>query len=139
MKKLRLSQCISSQANDLHFRGDNISSVVDRLVRLAAKITESYASDIVYHANYLLDVAKNGKAESFLLTFRESGIERYDISDVVDDACHPMSAFKILEMPKSFTGYDYPPTYIQCWMVETFLNEYGERTTILRRVEINFA
>ena len=29
-------------------RGDNVSDVIDRMIRVTAKVTEHYASDIVY-------------------------------------------------------------------------------------------
>lgn len=53
---------------------DNISAVIDKMIRLAAKLTEYYASDIVYDIENLKDAVENGKEHDVLLFFRESGV-----------------------------------------------------------------
>ena len=58
-------------------RGDNVSSVVDRMVRVATKITECYASDIVLWCNKLNDSIKARDTLTCTLNFREYGVDLY--------------------------------------------------------------
>ena len=58
-------------------RGDNVSSVVDRMVRVATKITECYASDIVLWCNKLNDSIKARDTLTCTLNFREDGVDLY--------------------------------------------------------------
>lgn len=54
---------------------ENISSIVDKMIRLAAKLTERYASDIVYDIVDLSNAVKEEKPLDHLLFFRENGVE----------------------------------------------------------------
>lgn len=54
---------------------ENISSIVDKMIRLAAKLTECYASDINYDIEYLKSAVKEKKPLDHLLCFREDGVE----------------------------------------------------------------
>ena len=51
----------------------NISNISDRMVRLAAKITEIYAGDIFYDIDTLNRVVESGKNHAWLLCLREDG------------------------------------------------------------------
>ncbi len=53
---------------------DNISDVVDKLIRLTAKITERYASDIYYDINSLHRCLEEHEPYDRVLFFRESGV-----------------------------------------------------------------
>lgn len=53
---------------------ENISSIIDKLIRLSAKLTEYYASDIVYDIESLNNAVKNGDSFDKLLFFRECGV-----------------------------------------------------------------
>lgn len=53
---------------------DNISSVIDKMIRLTAKLTECYASDIIYDIDNLKDAVENGIEYDALLFFRECGV-----------------------------------------------------------------
>ena len=53
---------------------ENISNVIDKLVRLTAKLTECYASDIIYDIEALNDAVKNGNELDKVLFFRECGV-----------------------------------------------------------------
>ena len=64
---------------------ENISSVVDKLIRLAAKITESYASDIVYDINALTAFIEEKYPHDKILFFRESGVSTYNTEMVEKD------------------------------------------------------
>lgn len=56
-------------------RTENISTVVDKMIRLAAKLTERFASDIDYDIEYLKSAVKEKKPLDYLLCFREDGVE----------------------------------------------------------------
>ena len=58
---------------------ENISSIVDKLIRLTAKITEQYAGDIIYDINTLRNNMANHKAYDKVLFFRESGVWVVDV------------------------------------------------------------
>lgn len=58
----------------------NISNISDRMVRLAAKITEIYAGDIFYDIDTLNRVVESGKNHAWLLCLREDGTCLHDIS-----------------------------------------------------------
>lgn len=61
-------------------RGDNVSSVIDRMVRVAAKITEHYASDVVLWCGKLNDAIKTHDTIVCTLNFREDGVDLYEQS-----------------------------------------------------------
>lgn len=52
----------------------NVSSIIDKLIRLSAKLTESYAGDIVYHINALKESVEQRRPMDVLLFFREQGV-----------------------------------------------------------------
>ena len=53
----------------------NISSIIDKLIRLAAKLTERFASDIVYDIAGLESAMQTKTPLDHLLFFRECGVE----------------------------------------------------------------
>lgn len=53
---------------------DNISGVIDALLRITTKVTDAYASDILFTIQKLQAAMKQGKPFSALLLFRESGV-----------------------------------------------------------------
>ena len=55
-------------------RSDNISSIIDKMIRLTAKLTECYGSDIIYDIDNLRDAVDNGIEYDALLFFRECGV-----------------------------------------------------------------
>lgn len=60
-------------------RGTNISSIIDAMLRVTTKITEHYASDIVYTIEKLKDAVERSKSMHILLTFREDGVDEYSV------------------------------------------------------------
>lgn len=54
--------------------GKNISGILDRLIRLTAKYTSYYASDILYEINELYKAHENKSNYVTYLFFRESGV-----------------------------------------------------------------
>lgn len=61
--------------------GANISDVLDRLLRVTTKLTESYASDICYLIPTLLDENREGNLKSRLIFFREGGVSWTKLDD----------------------------------------------------------
>ena len=61
---------------------ENISDVVDKLVRLTAKITERFASDIYYDIKSLYDCLDEHEYYDRVLFFRESGVWTVSVEDL---------------------------------------------------------
>ena len=61
---------------------ENISDIVDKMVRLAAKITERYASDIYYDIKSLYHCLEEHEPYDRVLFFRESGVWTVGIEDL---------------------------------------------------------
>lgn len=59
----------------------NISNVIDRMIRVTAKVTEYFASDIIYDINALTKAVDEGNRFAKLLRFRDGGVHSKDISD----------------------------------------------------------
>ena len=53
---------------------ENVCNIIDKMIRLTAKVTERWASDIVYDINELTDAIKNKKSIDNVLFFRENGV-----------------------------------------------------------------
>lgn len=74
--------------NGITSETENVCNVIDKMIQLAAKVTEHWASDIVYDINELTDAIKNKESIGKILFFRENGVttretnklttERYD-------------------------------------------------------------
>lgn len=60
---------------------DNISTIIDKMIRLTAKLTECYASDIIYDIDNLKAAVKEGKPYDMLLFFRECGVTTRDTTE----------------------------------------------------------
>lgn len=60
---------------------DNISNIIDKMIRLTAKLTENYASDIIYDIADLNNAVKEKKLLDNLLFFRENGVTTKQIKD----------------------------------------------------------
>lgn len=60
----------------------NMSAIYDKMVRLTAKLTESYASDILY---YFQDIEATKETPQFrLFAFRENGVNQMAVKDLID-------------------------------------------------------
>ncbi len=59
---------------------DNVSIVIDKLIRITAKVTEQFAGDIWYDIRTLLDAQEGRTALNEILIFRESGISTHPVS-----------------------------------------------------------
>lgn len=64
---------------------ENVSSVIDKMIRLAAKLTENYASDIFYDIADLNNAVREKKPLDNLLFFRENGVTTIETTDLDAD------------------------------------------------------
>ena len=53
---------------------ENVCNIIDKMIRLTARVTERWASDIVYDINELTDAVKNKKSIDEIIFFRENGV-----------------------------------------------------------------
>lgn len=57
--------------------GENVSYIVDKLIRLTAKLTEHFAGDIMYTITEYQKHVANGNDFDEVLAFREGGVNNY--------------------------------------------------------------
>mgnify|MGYP007025964878 CR=1 FL=1 len=70
--------------------GENYSTIFDRLIRLTAKLTESYAGDIYYELSEIEKLIERSQPFDRILCFRECGVnscwretvEGYDLREL---------------------------------------------------------
>ena len=67
-------------------RSENISNIIDKLVRLTAKLTERFASDIIYDIDALNNAIKGNETFDRLLFFRECGVTAWATADFDESA-----------------------------------------------------
>ena len=66
-------------------KANNIVEVADKLIYLAAKLTDRFASDIIYDIDYLRDNIRCNTPVDRLLFFRDQGVTARSTSVVTDD------------------------------------------------------
>ena len=84
---------------------DNISDVVDKLVRLTAKITERYASDIYYDIKSLYHCLEEHEPYDRVLFFREGGVwtvNTNELDEYTDMITH-IQAWRLVHDPENMT------------------------------------
>lgn len=96
------------------YKGENNSSIVTKMVQLAGRLCERYASDIIYDANAFIRAIDEHKDFDEYLFFRESGVTAFTPEDV---------------------GAIESTDYIQAWHL-TYKAETEEQE--FTRVSINF-
>ena len=84
MKTIKITNYSCNDNGTISF-SENISNVIDKMIRLTAKLTECYASDIVYDIENLNDAVKGKETYDCLLFFRECGVtacntEKFDVN-----------------------------------------------------------
>lgn len=113
---------------------DNVSDVIDRMIRVVAKVTELYASDIVYSINNLQDAIKNKTSMCLLLGFRDGGVNSFPLR--LAEKGEDLGKYMLASYPD---GSMPDPTslnsqnYIQFWALETHPEKrdtYGDSEVI---------
>ena len=102
--------------------GHNISTIVDKMIRLAAKNTEYYASDIIYEVDRLKQAVREEQELDIYIGFREGGVSSYESAEHVSltyDA--PLSCIRDI---------------IQWWRLRHIPNRGHDAQTILIRVDL---
>ena len=79
---------------------ENISDVVDKLVRLSAKITERFASDIYYDIKSLYQYLDEHESYDRVLFFRESGVWTVSIEEL-DKMVDYIQAWRLTHDPEN--------------------------------------
>lgn len=73
--------------------GTNYSRVITKMVHLAGRICEQYASDIVYDASSFIEAIENKKNYDRYLFFRESGVTALAPEDI--ECIHGISYIQV--------------------------------------------
>ena len=79
---------------------ENISDIVDKLVRLTAKITERFASDIYYDIKSLYHCLDQYEPYDRILFFRETGVWTVDYEEV-DRVFDYIQAWRLTHNPEN--------------------------------------
>ena len=81
---------------------ENISNIVDKLIRISAKITERFAGDIYYDIKSLYRCVEEHEPYDRVLFFRESGVWTVNVDELCDMIDH-IQAWKLTHDPESMT------------------------------------
>ena len=82
MKKVKISNYSSFNNYTVKDQGTNHSDIVTKMVQLAGRLCERYASDIIYDANaFIKAIEKKQDFERFLF-FREMGVTAFKMEDI---------------------------------------------------------
>ena len=79
---------------------DNVSNIVDKLIRLSAKITERFAGDIYYDIKSLYRCVEEHEPYDRVLFFRESGVWTVNVDELCDMIDH-IQAWRLTHKPES--------------------------------------
>ena len=79
---------------------ENISNIVDKLIRLSAKITERFAGDIYYDIKSLYRCVEEHEPYDRVLFFRESGVWTVNVDEFCDMIDH-IQAWRLTHDPES--------------------------------------
>ena len=79
---------------------DNISTIVDKLIRLSAKITERFAGDIYYDIKSLYRCLEEHELYDRVLFFRESGVWTVNAHEL-DDMVEHIQAWRLIHDPNT--------------------------------------
>lgn len=72
--------------------GENYSTIFDKLIRLTAKLTESFAGDIYYELSEIEKLIERSQPFDRILCFREYGVNSYWRETVEECALCKLSA-----------------------------------------------
>lgn len=79
--------------------GENVSNVFDRLLRITTKITERYASDILYVIDAFHDTRAKNQQFYRILAFREEGVNAYKSVNDIHDVSEFIQVWELVYMP----------------------------------------
>lgn len=84
---------------------DNISSIMSRMIQIAGRLCENYASDIYYTLCSYDDAVRKNYEYDRLITFYESGvIERQIENDTVNSKSDGIQYWRLTWNPKEHAG-----------------------------------
>lgn len=98
----------------------HLQSIKEELIRLSVKITEHFASDILYPIDEMLQAVTNRTVYRKLLCFREYGVDSVDVES------HGTQSFYVT----AFLN----PAIIQYWLLD--VDPVGDCTVTLKRVGV---
>ena len=79
---------------------ENISDIVDKLIRLAAKITERFASDIYYDIKSLYNCLEERESYDRVLFFRECGVWTVSVEEL-DSMVDNIQSWRLTHDPEA--------------------------------------
>ena len=79
---------------------ENISNIVDKLIRISAKITERFAGDIYYDIKSLYRCVEEHEPYDRVLFFRENGVWNVNVDELCDMIDH-IQAWRLTHDPES--------------------------------------
>jgi hypothetical protein len=79
---------------------ENVSNIVDKLIRISAKITERFAGDIYYDIKSLYRCVEEHEPYDRVLFFRESGVWTVNVDELCDMIDH-IQAWRLTHNPES--------------------------------------
>ena len=82
MKNVKISNYSSFDNYVVKDQGTNHSDIVTKMVQLAGRLCERYASDIVYDANAFIKAIEEKQNFERFLFFREMGVTAFKKDDV---------------------------------------------------------
>ena len=90
--KIRNYSCDNDYRYYVQSIGGNHSTIFDRLIRLTAKLTESYAGDIYDELSEIEKLIERSQPFDWILCFREYGVDSYWRETVEECAPYKLSA-----------------------------------------------
>ena len=126
--ELTISKYSYYDTNQYYVRdcGDRIASVFDKLIELAARKCDSYASDVFWDMRAVYHCIEEGRKLDRILLFRESGVHSIDIDSL-----------------RNYSYLDAKSVAAEknIWRLEhkLFLDEFGKTQweTVLTRVKLD--
>lgn len=112
----KISNFYTSPSTQIVATTDNVSNIVDKMIRVTSKCTEHYAGDILYEMDALEDAIKRDIDLDRVLFFREGGV----------------SSRKV-DWDDTIFSYDFLPRCIQAWRLT---HDAESNVTTFRRVDL---
>ena len=81
-KEIKITNHSSFDNYTIKDNGENHSAIVSKMVQLAGRICEHYASDIVYDAEAFIEAINNNEDFDRYLFFREMGVTAFKPEDI---------------------------------------------------------